>query len=283
MWRRQWGQFVLISFGNFIFSAWNFPGTYPPFKSIGSNQRFICCLFNETTRQKEPAKCRRRIHGIPAGWRLITHLECRIMTKGVPRDSRTCIRCGQSYQPRSGPQRYCSSCMPTMKMVYGIEWRRRNPGRRKIIDKRRMEKNPQRYRMLKKFAFQRQVENMKQLVLGHYSNETIRCLCCGESERDFLVIDHINGHGNEHRKQIFGRLQGGYAFYRWLVKQGYPPGFQVLCSNCNMSKAKHGVCVHVAKPKEPTPPLGARMITRPTRDRRIRGHEASLVRWRPRS
>ncbi len=205
------------------------------------------------------------------------------MTKGVPHHSRTCIRCEQSYQPLSGPQRYCSSCMPIMKRVYSREWRRRNPERRKMIDKRTMEKNPQRYRLLKKFAFQRWVENVKQLVLGHYSSETFRCVCCGESERDFLVIDHIDGHGNEHRKQIFGRLQGGYAFYHWLVKEGYPRGFQVLCSNCNMSKAKHGACVHVARPKEPTPPLGARTITRRTTNQRMKGHETSLVRWRPRS
>jgi hypothetical protein len=205
------------------------------------------------------------------------------MTKGVPRDPRICIRCGQAYQPYSGPQRYCSSCRPIMKRVYSAEWGRRNRERRKVIDKRAREKKPEYYRQSKKFAFYRWVETVKQSVLGHYSNQTFQCRCCGESERDFLVIDHIDGHGNEHRKQVFGRMGGGYAFYHWLIKHGYPAGFQVLCFNCNMSKAKHGACVHVAKPNEPTPPPGMKTITRRTRDQQMKGNEINIVRWRPRS
>jgi hypothetical protein len=46
----------------------------------------------------------------------------------------------------------------------------------------------------------------------------------------FLVVDHINGEGNKHRKAI-GRT--GLNFYRWLRTSGYPPGFRVLCHNCN--------------------------------------------------
>jgi hypothetical protein len=127
-----------------------------------------------------------------------------------------------------------------MKRVYSSERGKRNPEQRKLIDKRGTEKKPEYYRLLKKFAFYRWTETMKQSVLGHYSSQTFRCACCGESECDFLVIDHLGGHGNEQRRQIFGRAQGGPEFYHWLVKNGYPPGFQVLCSNCNMSKAKHG-------------------------------------------
>jgi len=31
--------------------------------------------------------------------------------------------------------------------------------------------------------------------------------------------------------------------YRWLKKQGYPKGYQVLCFNCNFASA-WGVCPH---------------------------------------
>ena len=71
-----------------------------------------------------------------------------------------------------------------------------------------------------------------------------KCACCGESERLFLSIDHIDNNGAEERKS--GLYSGsGYAFYRWLRKSGFPPGYQVLCMNCNMGKHKNGgVCPH---------------------------------------
>lgn len=68
------------------------------------------------------------------------------------------------------------------------------------------------------------------------------CACCGETEPAFLCIDHINGGGNEHRKEL-GR--SGYSFYVWLQLSGFPPGFQVLCHNCNIGKhINGGVCPH---------------------------------------
>ncbi len=37
---------------------------------------------------------------------------------------------------------------------------------------------------------------------------------------------------------------GGSVLYSWLKKQGYPPGFQVLCHNCNLAKGYYGACPH---------------------------------------
>jgi hypothetical protein len=71
-----------------------------------------------------------------------------------------------------------------------------------------------------------------------------KCNCCGESEPMFLSIDHIDNNGAEERKS--GQYAGsGYGFYRWLRKSGFPPGYQVLCMNCNTGKHKNGgVCPH---------------------------------------
>ena len=66
------------------------------------------------------------------------------------------------------------------------------------------------------------------------------CACCSESQYEFLGIDHVNGGGRKHRKKI----GSGLGIYSWLRQQGYPPGFQVLCHNCNMAKGLYGKCPH---------------------------------------
>lgn len=71
------------------------------------------------------------------------------------------------------------------------------------------------------------------------------CVCCAETTIQFLAIDHINGDGAEHRKQL--RAQGigvGAGFYRWLRDNGFPEGFRVLCHNCNSAYGFYGYCPH---------------------------------------
>jgi len=67
-----------------------------------------------------------------------------------------------------------------------------------------------------------------------------KCACCGESMLECLQLDHINNDGAEHRKM---KMHGG-RIYRLLRSQGYPPGFQVLCANCNFAKGILGYCPH---------------------------------------
>jgi hypothetical protein len=76
-------------------------------------------------------------------------------------------------------------------------------------------------------------------VLTHYSGGSMRCACCGEGEIEFLGIDHVNGDGAQHRREVRPS-----AIYRWLIKHKFPPGIQVLCHNCNLAKGYYGVCPH---------------------------------------
>ncbi len=86
-------------------------------------------------------------------------------------------------------------------------------------------------------------QKMKLEVLQHYSNLDIPCCaCCGESIIEFLCIDHLNGNGNVHRKEIGS--SHGRNMYRWLKQNNFPPGFQVLCWNCNTAKGLYGQCPH---------------------------------------
>ncbi len=76
-------------------------------------------------------------------------------------------------------------------------------------------------------------------AISHYSHSTMTCANpYNEHEKPYttlaaLSIDHINGGGSKHRKELGG---GGTKFYRWLKKHNYPEGFQVLCMNCQFIK-----------------------------------------------
>ncbi len=81
----------------------------------------------------------------------------------------------------------------------------------------------------------------KKLVFEHYSTGTpFCCKSCGFNDERALSIDHIDGRGAAHRKQL-----NGVNLCKWLVKEGYPEGYQILCMNCQFIKrheqARYGI------------------------------------------
>lgn len=86
-------------------------------------------------------------------------------------------------------------------------------------------------------ASKRQREDAKRQVFNYYGSS---CSCCGESCELFLTVDHVAGGGKKHRKTV-----GAQTICVWLVNNGFPEGFQVLCWNCNSGRALNGgVCPH---------------------------------------
>ena len=81
---------------------------------------------------------------------------------------------------------------------------------------------------------------LKKLVFDHYGN---KCVCCGETHKEFLTIDHINGHGRQHRNEI-GNSKNTNAWYRWIIQNNYPSYLRILCMNCNFSLGMYGYCPH---------------------------------------
>ena len=82
-------------------------------------------------------------------------------------------------------------------------------------------------------------------VLWHYSNKTLECACCKEKTYEFLSIDHKYGGGTKHRKKL-----GSKYIYSYLVHQGFPKGYRVLCHNCNQAKGFYGSCPHKKRTKD---------------------------------
>lgn len=97
-------------------------------------------------------------------------------------------------------------------------------------------------------------QRLKAKVFEAYGG--FKCVCCGETQPSMLNIDHIHENGGEHRRSL-GLAKGwkkrragvdGATFYHHLRNEGFPPGYQVLCYNCNISKHRNGgVCAHKIK------------------------------------
>ena len=82
-------------------------------------------------------------------------------------------------------------------------------------------------------------EKLKLQIMQVYGRG--HCACCGESQIEFLTIDHVNNDGANRRRALFGK-----SFYQWLKRNGFPANLdlQVLCYNCNCAKKATGKCPH---------------------------------------
>lgn len=98
-------------------------------------------------------------------------------------------------------------------------------------------------------------DRMRMACIRHYSKGSMSCACCGEKELEFLTIDHQEGGGRKHRQRIGW---GGSSFYRWLVREKFPGGYQVLCMNCNWGRRINGVCPHKQRGTQLLRPGGVR-------------------------
>lgn len=79
------------------------------------------------------------------------------------------------------------------------------------------------------------IKSYQNRVFDHYGRS---CECCQESNVEVLTIDHVNGGGSKHRKEI------KMSIYAWLVKNSFPAGFRTLCILCNWSLGVRRKCYH---------------------------------------
>ena len=141
--------------------------------------------------------------------------------------TKKCSKCqivksvSEFYKRSGGEPGYHYMCKDCMKAYYRDRWQNLSPEEKTIRKSRYLDWYNQ----------------IKEGIFEHYGTE---CECCGETQIEFLSIDHINGGGNKHRRD----LGGGTSFFKWLRDENYPPGFRVLCMNCNWALGRLGYCPH---------------------------------------
>lgn len=176
----------------------------------------------------------------------------------VPRhvgDYRTCVVCGTEKhvdefaviycQKRRGTKYRGHTCL-VCKRVASAEKQRKaraeNPEKWREISRRHNAKHSDAYGVTKRAYHQK----IREVVFAAYGG--FKCQCCSETEPTMLTIDHVNNDGAEHRRSLRNDGSRSANIYPWLIKNGFPEGFQVLCYNCNISKYRNGgICAHQTK------------------------------------
>lgn len=89
---------------------------------------------------------------------------------------------------------------------------------------------------------QNQRKYLKNLLDNLHQVYGDKCVCCGESERIFLTLDHIDGGGSADYKK------GRVTALRRIIKERDPTKYRILCWNCNMGRQRNGgICPHQFK------------------------------------
>lgn len=164
---------------------------------------------------------------------------------------RNCKKCNTEHPLDYFPKHDTGGHRHECKDCYGkrmAEWRGRNLYAIKA-------KSKLKFQLLKADKAKYEKAKVRQRITGKEWNARVRdevyaayggpiCACCGETEPNFLTIDHINNDGHLHRKNT----PGATNLYTHLRARGFPSGFQVLCMNCNFGKARNkGVCPHKSR------------------------------------
>jgi hypothetical protein len=136
---------------------------------------------------------------------------------------------GFAKQSSDGLTSYCKKCKTERRRIIRLKERRTGTGyygsakvkeQQKIWDRRSAKKKNKKKR-----------NKLKLKIVGHYSNGTMACNRCKFADIRALSIDHINGDGAKHRREV-----PGLQLYGWLETNNFPDGFQVLCMNCQFIK-----------------------------------------------
>lgn len=73
---------------------------------------------------------------------------------------------------------------------------------------------------------------LRQQLLDIYGH---KCAICGQSEFNFLTLDHINNDGAKEKRIV----PQNHSILRKAIKEKDSSKYQILCMNCNHAKDKY--------------------------------------------
>lgn len=123
-----------------------------------------------------------------------------------------CKACCSEYKRT----RYLQKEIREQNSKYNKQWYKSNPQYKATLSERRLER--------------------RKRVLQKYGN---KCACCGETNWEFLIIDHIKGGGSKERRETHLDI--------YIKLDPVPPMldiYRVLCANCNTSYGHYHRCPH---------------------------------------
>jgi hypothetical protein len=164
---------------------------------------------------------------------------------------KTCTKCGETKpldqfpraaRNRDGIDSWCRACHTEASRHHRQanrartneatrRWRQENPERQREASRQWRDENLERCREVDR---ERNQKN-RAAVFDHYGWS---CACCGTA--DAPAIDHVNGGGEAHRREL--GTKGGSGMYNWLIRSGFPEGYQTLCQPRNNSKRDGDRC-----------------------------------------
>lgn len=150
-----------------------------------------------------------------------------------------CRACGvkltsENWYPSSRERRFYI-CIPCLNERHN-KYRKENKEFLYAKERERLRKHPEARRKYVK----RYIRELRDEAFKQYGGA--KCACCSVAEDVFLTLDHIKGDGAEERRNL--GINGGWSFYKWLKDHGFPPGYRVLCRNCNWAIYQLGYCPH---------------------------------------
>lgn len=167
--------------------------------------------------------------------------------------SKECKKCNKilgisffhkSKKGKHGVRSVCKECFSEWLRLWSKKNRkkinfyqrlRRRTHREKVLSIERKSKIKNRESQLK--SMRDYYAKLRGKLFESYGN---KCACCGETNKEFFAIDHINGGGGREKK-----LLGSRPLYKKIIEEGCPKDkYQILCHNCNMSIGFYGYCPH---------------------------------------
>jgi hypothetical protein len=137
------------------------------------------------------------------------------------------------------------------------EWLQQNPERAAETKRRYRERDPEAYAEMRRATNQRYVDANRELVRARQIERRVklraevidayggRCACpgCHVVHAELLTVDHVNG-GASHRQN----RRSTRDVYAQIVREGFPPEYQLLCGSCNLAKHDRPACPLAGQP-----------------------------------